>query len=413
MRKAAIILAAGKGERLRPLTETRPKPLMPVLGESLLCRHLRMIDASYSPGLALSVVSYMKEEVARALKVCGRDTVLVDQEGELGTGHAINVATSRVDADEYLIVYGDIFMDPESYRRIADAPPPALLATRVERPWEYGVLDVHGGTLRGIVEKPAPGEEPSNLIFAGALKLRSEHLEYFRSLKPSPRGEYEATDAILSIARNEDFNVVEVAGYWRDIGRPWDLLDANLIALEHESEAKIEGEVHPSAVVQGKVYVAPGAVVGPNTVIEGPAYIGPGARTGPHSYLRQGVVALEGAKIGHATEVKASILMEHAKAPHLNYVGDSIVGEHVNLGAGTITANLRFDNKTIRVTVKGRRVDTGKRKLGAIIGGYARTGINVSLMPGVKIGSYALIYPGCVVARDVEQGGVYRCRSAE
>jgi len=386
---------------------------MPILGEPLLCRHLRLIGDSYSPGQTVSVVSYMKDRVARAIPRCGRETLLIDQEGELGTGHAINIAASTIDADEYLIVYGDIFMDPESYRRIADAPPPALLATRVEKPWEYGVLDVREGTLRGIVEKPPPGEEPSNLIFAGALKLSSEHLEYFRDLKPSPRGEYEATDAILRIAMKEGFNVVEVAGYWRDIGRPWDLLDANLVALQHEAEDRIEGEVHPTALIEGKAYVAPGAVVGPNTVIEGPAYIGPGARLGPHSYLRGGVVVLEGAKIGHATEVKASVLMEHARAPHLNYVGDSVVGEHVNLGAGTITANLRFDDKTIKVTVKGRRVDTGRRKLGAIIGGYAKTGINVSIMPGVKIGSHALIYPGCVVARDVGQGGVYKCRGAE
>ncbi len=102
--------------------------------------------------------------------------------------------------------------------------------------------------------------------------------------------------------------------------------------------------------------------------------------------------------------------MEHARAPHLNYVGDSIIGEHVNLGAGTITANLRFDDKTIRVTLKGKRVDSGRRKLGAIMGGYSKTGINVSLMPGVKVGSHAVIYPGCVVYRDVEPGGVYRCR---
>jgi len=385
---------------------------MPILGEPLLCRHLRIITDTYSPEQTASVVSYMKERVAQALAVCGRDTLLIVQEGELGTGHAINIATSKVQADEYIIVYGDIFMDPESYRRIASTPPPALLATRVERPWEYGVLDVKKGTLQGIIEKPAPGEEPSNLVFAGVLKLRSEHLKYFEDLRPSPRGEYEATDAILNIARKEDFHVVEVVRYWRDIGRPWDLLDANLTALAHEAEDRVRGEVHPTALIQGKVYIAPGAVVGPNTVIEGPAYIGPGAQVGPHSYLRRGVIALEGAKIGHATEVKASLLMEHAKAPHLNYVGDSIIGEHVNLGAGTITANLRFDDKTIKVTVKGRRVDTGRRKLGAIIGGYAKTGINVSIMPGVKIGSYALVFPGCVVARDIEQGGVYRCQGA-
>ena len=103
------------------------------------------------------------------------------------------------------------------------------------------------------------------------------------------------------------------------------------------------------------------------------------------------------------------MFFEDAKAPHLSYVGDSVLGEHVNLGAGTVTANLRFDRKTVKMNVKGRRVDTGRRKLGAIIGGHAQTGINVSLLPGVKIGSYAIVYPGCVVYRDVETRGVYKC----
>lgn len=125
--------------------------------------------------------------------------------------------------------------------------------------------------------------------------------------------------------------------------------------------------------------------------------------------MRPYTVILAGARVGFASEVKASILMEDARAPHLNYVGDSILGEHVNLGAGTVTANLRFDGATIKMTVKGVRVDTGLRKLGAIVGGHAQTGINVSIMPGVKIGSYALVYPGCVVYRDVPRGGVLKC----
>jgi len=96
--------------------------------------------------------------------------------------------------------------------------------------------------------------------------------------------------------------------------------------------------------------------------------------------------------------------MDRAKVPHLSYVGDSIVGAGCSLGAGTITANLRFDDQPIISMVKGRRVDTGRRKLGAIIGDNVRTGINVSLLPGVKIGSGAWIGPGVTVSRDVVAG---------
>jgi len=159
----------------------------------------------------------------------------------------------------------------------------------------------------------------------------------------------------------------------------------------------------------GPVIVEEGAEVGPYTVIEGPAYIGPGVKVGPLSHIRPETVLLRGSKVGYAVEVKASVLMEGARAPHFNYVGDSVIGEEVNLGAGTITANLRFDHRTVKMTVKGERVDTGLNKLGTIMGGYSQTGINVSLMPGVKVGAYAIIYPGCVVTRDVGKGETYKC----
>ncbi len=338
---------------------------------------------------------------------------VIEQGGEKGTGHAILRAMEEVEADDYFIIYSDLYASPGIYESMASTPPPAILAIEVDNPWEYGVLEVAGGTLKRIHEKPQGSRPPSNLIFAGMIRLSGEHEPFFASIKPSPRGELEATDALNEIALVQDVLVVKPpeGEKWLDVGRPWDLLDANKYALD-EASPLIRGEVHATVVLdnsRGPVIIEEGALVGPHTVIEGPAYIGPGARVGPHAYIRPYTVILEGGKAGHSTEVKASILMEHAKAPHLSYIGDSIIGEHVNLGAGTVTANLRFDHKTIKMTVKGRRIDTGRTKLGAVIGGHAQTGINVSILPGVKIGSYALIYPGCIVARDVERGGVYRC----
>jgi len=407
------VLAAGKGERLRPLTETRPKPLMPIVSETALCRHLRLARQYYDYGEAVIVASYLldrvKEEAARCAETLGVEVNVVDQGGERGTGHAIAVGLSAASGDETLIVYSDIVASPAAYEAMARAPPPAILAHETPRPWEYGVLAVEEGALKGIIEKPRPGEEPSNLIFAGMIKLSRNHASYFANLAPSPRGELEATDAITAIAGRERVTVVAPGGYWIDIGRPWDLLEANRVVLESETPARVEGEVHETATITGPVFVAQGATIGPHAVVEGPAYIGPGAEVGPHALIRPYTVLAPGARVGHASEAKASILMEHAKAPHFNYVGDSILGEHVNLGAGTITANLRFDKKTIKMTVKGVRVDTGRKKLGAVIGGHAQTGINVSILPGVKIGAHALVFPGCVVARDVASGEVYRC----
>ncbi len=414
--KTLILLAAGKGERLRPLTETRPKPLMPIGVEPVICRHLRQASQYYKPDELIVVASYMIEEIERGLAKCGDyDIEIVNQGGELGTGHAINVALTRAAGDEILIVYSDIVVGNETYKAMARAPVPSILAYTVDKPWEYGVLAIKAGKLGGIVEKPERGSEPSNLIFAGMIKIRDKHSVFFEDLQPSPRGEYEATDAISAMALVEDVTVVRAPDFWKDIGRPWDLLDANRLVLDHEVTSRNTrgAEIHPSAIIRGPVLTMEGARIDAHAVIEGPAIIGESVEVGPHAYIRPYTILLEESKVGHASEVKGSILMEGSKAPHFNYVGDSIIGEHVNLGAGTITANLRFDKATIKMTVKGHRVDTGRRKLGTVMGGHSQTGINVSILPGIKIGSYALVYPGCVVWRDVERGERFKCAGRE
>ncbi len=411
--RSLILLAAGKGERLRPLTETRPKPLMPVVDETILCRHLRLATKSYSPDEIIVVASYMIDDIRRHVRDCGFEAMVINQEGERGTGDAINKALASSSGDEFLIIYSDIYIEAIVYEAIASSETPSILAVPVDKPWEYGVLETLEDTyMKRIVEKPPRGKEPSNLIFAGMIKLGREHARYFERIPLSPRNEYEATDGLTMLAQDYPVRIVKVVdkGQWLDIGRPWDLLEANRLALASKAgQTRIQGEIHPTAVVEGPVIVEEGAVIKPFTVVEGPAYIGRGAVVGPHAYIRGWGVLRDGSKVGHSTEFKASILFEDAKAPHLNYIGDSIVGEHVNLGAGTITANLRFDKKTIKMNIKNIRVDTGRSKLGAVIGGYAQTGINVSIYPGVKIGSHALVYPGCVVKRDVEKNGVVKC----
>jgi bifunctional UDP-N-acetylglucosamine pyrophosphorylase/glucosamine-1-phosphate N-acetyltransferase len=135
--------------------------------------------------------------------------------------------------------------------------------------------------------------------------------------------------------------------------------------------------------------------------IEGPVYVGEGAVVGPNAYLRPGTSLGKGAKVGAGCEVKNSIVMNDARIPHLCYVGDSILGDGVSLGAGTITANLKFNDSNVESRVKGRLVDSGQRKLGAIFGDGVKTGINVSIFPGVKIGADARIGPGAIVRTDL------------
>jgi bifunctional UDP-N-acetylglucosamine pyrophosphorylase/glucosamine-1-phosphate N-acetyltransferase len=410
-----VILAAGEGTRLRPLTETRPKPLLPILGEPLVCRHLRKLSARVNPEEVLVVVSYMKEEIISAVDRCAKDLSLkvkpVEQGSELGTGDAIKKALEAGGPGRYLIVYGDLFLTDRAYDVISTMKPYTILTAKASEPWNYGVVILRGGFVEKVVEKPPREEVTGNLVYSGALAVDYDFTRYLEALKPSPRGEFEVTDAINMLARNSSIETVAIdMEDWLDIGRPWEYLLANRRALQQEVRGLIiKGEVHSTAIVEGPAYIGERADVGPYAVIEGPAYIGDDAKVGPSTHIRPDTVLLRGAKAGYAVEVKASVLMEEARAPHFNYVGDSVIGEDVNLGAGTITANLRFDHATVKMRVKDAVIDTGINKLGAIMGGHSQTGINVSLMPGVKIGSYAIIYPGCVVKRDVSSKEVLKC----
>lgn len=157
--------------------------------------------------------------------------------------------------------------------------------------------------------------------------------------------------------------------------------------------AHVQGEVHPTAILEGAVFVAAGATIGPGAVVQGPAWIGPGAEVGHAALVRGGVILARGAKVGHASEIKHAVLLEDAKAPHFNYVGDSLVGVRVNLGAGVKLANFRADGAEVKVAGQA----TGLRKFGAILGDDVSIGCNAVTSPGTVIGPRSLVYPGASV----------------
>lgn len=177
-----------------------------------------------------------------------------------------------------------------------------------------------------------------------------------------------------------------------DCDRPWQALQA-LDAFCAELADDRRGRVHPTAVLEGTVFLAQDAVIGPHAYVQGPAWIGAGAQVGHAAMLRGNVVVGPGAKVGHATEVKRSILFDDAKAPHFNYVGDSVLGVGVNLGAGVKLANFKTDGG--RIAVGGE--PTGLRKLGAMLGHGVSIGCNAVLNPGTVVGPDTVIYPGAVV----------------
>ena len=173
---------------------------------------------------------------------------------------------------------------------------------------------------------------------------------------------------------------------WFDVGRPWDLLDANVWALKR-MEQKVLGTVEQGAHLIGPITVAESARVRSGAYIEGPVFIDEEADVGPNCYIRSGTSLGKKTRVGNGCEIKNSLIMDGTHIGHLSYVGDSVIGEKCNFGAGTITANLRFDDGRIEMVIKGKVVDSGRRKLGVVMGDNVKTGIQSSFMPGVKVGA--------------------------
>ena len=389
-----VVLAAGEGTRMRPLTETTPKPMLPVVGRPLVEHTVRAAVEAGTDELVL-VVGYEADEVRDYFgdSYAGVPIRYAVQPERDGTASALRAASEHLD-DRFAVVNGDIVYEPASLSDLFEAGP-GVGTTRVEEPSNYGILDVENGVVTGIVEKP--DDPPGTLANAGAYVFPERALEYL-DVPKSERGEYELTDVLSRLIEDTSVGHVALAD-WLDVGRPWELLEANARRLRG-LEPDVRGEVSPDATLEGPVVVEEGATVRSGVVLEGPVVVRSGATVGPNAYVRGPTVVGEGASIGHAVEIKHSVLMAGAGVNHLSYVGDSVLGRNVNLGAGTTVANLRHDDEPVRATVKGERVSTGRRKFGVVLGDDVKTGINTSLNAGVLLSAGTTTGPGEVVTRD-------------
>ncbi len=398
----AVVLAAGRGTRMWPLTGKMPKHILPVGGEPLIRRTVRILT-----GLGVSpivvVVGYSRGAVERVLP---QGVIFARQEEQRGTAHALLSAREYIN-DDFLLVNGDLLLDQESVSSVLEGydGSPVVGAVSVEDPSRYGVLEVRNGHLTGLVEKPE--RPPGNLINAGVYALPQEALQFVSGVRPSPRGELEFTDAVLAMTSEYDVRVVELGGLWMDLAAPWDLLKANEAVMRSEMvESRIDGEVESGAHISGPVWIEKDALVRSGAYIEGPVFIGRGAKVGPNCYIRPCTSIGENCHIGASVEIKNSVIMNGSNAPHHNYVGDSVIGERCNLGAGTKVANLRLDGKPVRSYMRGKRVSTGRRKLGVIMGSDVKVGINASIDPGTVVGNDVFIGPGTRVRGLVKDGAV-------
>jgi bifunctional UDP-N-acetylglucosamine pyrophosphorylase/glucosamine-1-phosphate N-acetyltransferase len=405
----AVVLAAGEGSRIWPLAEDRPKHLLPVGGKSILSHILQALSEN-SVTDVLVVVGFKNEQIRSSLGDGGRYGVHVDyldQKRWTGTASALRIAYDAVGKERFLAVYGDLLVDASAIQTVLDKAEEStrvMGVVRVPNPSEYGVVKLEADRVVKIVEKPERGLA-EGWINTGIYVLDEEVFQAIDKIGVSKRREYELTSSLQRIVdEGKELKAAIIAREdWMDIGRPWDLLEANvrcLTLLPH----RVKGTVEQGCTLKGPIWLEENASIKSGSYVEGPVYVGSGSKIGPNARIRPSTSIGDNVTIGTSCEVKNSIIMNGTLVPHLSYVGDSIICENCNLAAGTITANIRFDQEPIQMRIKGRKHNTGRNKVGAIIGDHVQTGINVSIMPGVRIGSNSWIGPGVVVEKDVPSG---------
>jgi len=402
-----LFLCGGVGMRMFPITED--KFLLKFLGKTLL-EH--QVELAKKTGLTEFIIVGNHGNIERIKEiVTGIPDIEVElaiQEQPLGIANALESASQLLDEEVIVVNPNDLF-ESSAYTSLLEAhrTKPAvsyLLGYEVSDYFPGGYLVVGGdGELTHIVEKPEPGQEPSNLVNV-LVHLHTDPrmlLKHTADVKTSRDDVYEcAIDAMARDTRR--VRVLPYTGLWTAIKYPWHIFSAVRQFLD-QSPGYISpsAQISEKAVIEGKVVISDDARILENTVIKGPVYIGPRSVIGTSSLVREYSHIGSDCVVGFSTEIKNSCVGDGCWF-HMNYIGDSIIDEGCSFGAGTVLSNWRFDEKNIKIKIEGRSMDTGQDKFGAIIGNNSKTGVNVSVMPGVRIGPNSIVGSHVCLEDDLE-----------
>jgi len=403
----AIILAAGESSRFWPLNQ-RHKSLIKIMGRPLIWYTIDSLKKAKIQEII--IVQGRKRDVEKELKEYRLPRIkYVIQEKLTGTGDAILKAeklikgqffvlnAERLDAKDYIKPILNKFKKEK--RKLI------LLAGKTQTPWFFGILKLKKDKVIGLIEKPKPGKEPSNLKIVGIYFLPKGFFSY---LKRVPSHPYSLEDALLLYAKEKDVRVVAIPKETFALKFPWDLFEITKFLMNKILDSKISklAKIERGAKIEGKVFIGDNVKIFENAVIKGPCYIGNRCIIGNNTLVRDYSNLEDDVLVGTLAEVTRSIFQEDVHC-HSGYFGDSIFGEGCEIGAGTITANIRIDRGEIKSVVKGKKIGTGLKSFGCVTGANTKTGIRCSFMPGVFIGSNCVIGPHSVVFENIEDNTTF------
>ena len=402
-----VLLCGGVGKRMFSITED--KFLLKFLGKTLLEHQIEMTKQA---GLTEFVIVGNPQNMVRIGEIVSHisdiKAELALQEEPLGIANALESASQFLDGEIVVANPNDVF-EGLAYTKLFEAQKTEsavsyLLGCEVLDYFPGGYLIVNEeGNLTRIIEKPGRGREPSNLVNL-MVHLHTDSkklLKYIESMQTDKDEVYEC--AIDAMVRDKhSVKVIPYAGFWSPIKYPWHILPLVQWFLDQgQKYISPSANISERATIEGKVVIGANVRIMENAVIRGPVYIGANSVIGNNSLVRDYSHIGADCVVGYSTEVKSSYIGDRCWF-HMSYIGDSVIGDDCSFGAGTVLANFRFDERKISVKVRDESVDTGRDKFGAIIGNNSRTGVNVSVMPGVRIGPNSIVGSHVCLTNDLE-----------
>jgi len=328
-----LVLSGGYGTGLRPLTFSQQKQLIPVANKPVL---FYAIDDLVNTGISEIgvIVGPHKEQVIKTVQSgnWGVNFTFIDQPEPLGLAHAIKISKDFIGEDSFVMYLGDNILKggieeyiKEFQRSNADAH---ILLTEVQNPERFGVaqLDEKGNVIK-LIEKPKI--PPSNLALVGIYMFKPIIFEATEEIKPSWRNELEITDAIQwLIDHGYKVKASKVKGWWKDTGRPEDILDANRLVLD-EIETKIEGKIESNVIIKGRVKIGRETLVKNNSIIKGPCVIGSNCLIensfiGPYTSIGNNCKIIN-------SEIEDSIIMDDSEIISAGRIIGSLIGKEVKV----------------------------------------------------------------------------------
>ncbi len=328
-----LILSGGKGTRLRPLTYTRAKQLVPVANKPVLFYGIEAIAAAGIHEIGI-IVGDTQAEIRAAVgdgSAWGVKITYIEQDEPRGLAHAVLISQDFIGDDPFVMYLGDNLLNKgitplvDAFRR--EGPAAQILLARVPDPQMFGVAELSDGKVVRLIEKPSVPK--SDLALVGVYMFGPAVFDAVRRIRPSFRNELEITDAIQDlIDRGLEVRPHIVDGWWKDTGKLEDLLEANRLILD-TLERRVDGEIDARSRIEGKVIVEPGAVI-ENSVVRGPAIVGARSRI-VHAYVGPFTSIMNDVEI-RESEIEHSIVLEGSVISDLaNRVEDSLIGTNVKI----------------------------------------------------------------------------------